>query len=39
MGGGPPGDLVIGIRVEPDPVFSRDGLDLHLELPITVAAG
>ena len=36
MGGGPPGDLIIGIRVEPDPVFSRDGLDLHLELPITV---
>ena len=35
--GGPPGDLVIVIRVAPHPHFRRDGLDLHLDLPITVA--
>ena len=34
--GGPPGDLVITVRVRPHPHFERDGLDLHLELPITV---
>ncbi|MBX3183848.1 MAG: DnaJ domain-containing protein [Polyangiaceae bacterium] len=36
-GGGPPGDLVLRIRVAPHPHFERDGLDLQLELPITVA--
>jgi curved DNA-binding protein len=35
--GGPPGDLVITVRVNPHPYFERDGLDLHLNLPITVA--
>jgi curved DNA-binding protein len=35
MGG--PGDLVITIRVNPHPSFERDGLDLYLNLPITVA--
>jgi curved DNA-binding protein len=34
--GGPPGDLVIVIRVAQHPHFRRDGLDLHLDLPITV---
>jgi curved DNA-binding protein len=34
--GGPPGDLVLTIRVTPHPVFERKGLDLHLDLPITV---
>jgi curved DNA-binding protein len=34
--GGPPGDLVLAIRVKPHPFFERDGLDLHLDLPITV---
>ena len=34
--GGPPGDLVITLHIQPDPVFSRDGMDLHLDLPITV---
>ena len=36
MGGGKPGDLVLTIRVTPHPVFERRGLDLHLDLPITV---
>lgn len=35
--GGPPGDLVIAVRVNPHPYFERDGLDLYLNLPITVA--
>jgi curved DNA-binding protein len=34
--GGPAGDLVITIRVNPHPFFERDGLDLYLNLPITV---
>jgi curved DNA-binding protein len=34
--GGSPGDLVLLIHVAPHPHFKRDGLDLHLDLPITV---
>jgi len=34
--GAPAGDLVITLHVEPDPVFRREGLDLHVDLPITV---
>jgi len=34
--GGPPGDLVLTIRVKPHPYFDRDGLDLYLDLPISV---
>ncbi len=37
LGGGPPGDALIEVHVEPHPLFRRDGDDLHLELPITVA--
>jgi curved DNA-binding protein len=33
--GGPPGDLVLVIRVQPHAYFERRGLDLHLDLPIT----
>ncbi len=36
MFGGPPGDLVLVIRVKPHPHFERDGLDLYLDLPVTV---
>jgi curved DNA-binding protein len=32
----PPGDLIIETRVRPHPHFRRDGLDLHLELPVTL---
>ena len=31
------GDLVITVRVEPDPRFERDGTDLRTELPLTLA--
>lgn len=34
--GGPPGDLIIAIRVRPHPYFEREGLDLYLDLPVTV---
>jgi curved DNA-binding protein len=36
MMGGPPGDLLITVHVNPHPHFERDGLDLYLNLPITV---
>jgi curved DNA-binding protein len=35
--GGPPGDLILTIRVAPHPHFERVGLDLYLDLPITPA--
>jgi len=35
-GGGPPGDLVIEIEVRPHPYLRREGLDLHLSLPVTL---
>ena len=31
------GDLVINVRVKPDPRFERKGTDLHTELPLTLA--
>jgi curved DNA-binding protein len=34
--GGAPGDLIIEIKVTAHPYFERKGLDLHLDLPITV---
>lgn len=35
--GGPHGDLILVIRVKPHPYFERIGLDLYLDLPISVA--
>ena len=35
VGGGPPGDLYLVVRVKPDRFFSRDGLDIHCTVPIT----
>jgi curved DNA-binding protein len=34
---GTAGDLLLTLHVEPHPHFKRDGDDLHLELPLTVA--
>jgi curved DNA-binding protein len=34
--GGPPGDLLLDIHVEPHKFFRREGDDLHLDVPITV---
>lgn len=37
QGGGPPGDLIVTFDVQPDPFFTRDGLDVSCEIPINVA--
>jgi curved DNA-binding protein len=34
---GPAGDLILVIHVQPHPSFRREGDDLHLTLPITIA--
>jgi molecular chaperone DnaJ len=36
-GGGPPGDLRVHVRVRPDPVFRREGNDVHSEVPVPVS--
>ncbi len=36
-GGGPAGDLLIQVNVEPHPTFTRDGQDLSVEVPITIS--
>jgi molecular chaperone DnaJ len=33
--GGPPGDLYVQIRVKQHPIFTREGNDLHCEVPIS----
>lgn len=35
--GGPPGDLLVKIVVSPDPVFRREGQNLLVDLPVTIA--
>jgi DnaJ-class molecular chaperone len=35
-GGGPPGDLLIEIEVNAHPRVRREGLDLHMDLPVTL---
>lgn len=37
LNGGPPGDALIEIRVAPHAFFRREGDDIHLELPVTLA--
>ena len=34
---GPPGDLLINIKVRADPYFKRDGFDIHTEYYLSVA--
>jgi DnaJ-class molecular chaperone len=36
LGGGPAGDAIVEVLVEPHPHFRRDDGDIHLELPITL---
>jgi curved DNA-binding protein len=36
-GGGPAGDVVITVKVQPDPRFERRGADLVTELPLTLS--
>jgi molecular chaperone DnaJ len=35
--GGPRGDLILTFRVQPHRFFTRDGLDIHVTVPINVA--
>ncbi len=35
--GGAPGDLILDLQIRPDPVLRRNGQDVELELPLTVA--
>ncbi|MCA9587887.1 MAG: DnaJ domain-containing protein [Myxococcales bacterium] len=35
--GGPPGDLILVTEVAPHPLFTREGEDLYLDVPITVS--
>lgn len=34
--GGPPGDAIVNVKVEPHPVLKPDGHDVRLELPVTL---
>jgi curved DNA-binding protein len=36
FGGGTPGDLLLTIHVTPHPFFTREGDDLHVEVPVTL---
>ncbi len=36
MGGGPAGDLVLRVTVAPHPWFKREGLDVLVEIPISI---
>ena len=36
IGGGPPGDALIEIKVRPHRIFTREGDDIHGELPISL---
>jgi molecular chaperone DnaJ len=35
--GGPPGDLYIVLEIQPDKVFTRQGLDIYYEMPISLS--
>jgi molecular chaperone DnaJ len=35
--GGPAGDFVLEVEVEPHPFYTRDGEDLHCVVPVTIA--
>ena len=37
FGGGPPGDLILTIHVTPHPLFRREGDDLYLDVPLSLA--
>ncbi|MUV39587.1 Chaperone protein DnaJ [Lentibacillus sp. JNUCC-1] len=37
INGGPPGDLFVGVRIQPHDFFERDGDHIYCELPLTFA--
>jgi DnaJ-class molecular chaperone len=36
INGGPPGDILINIKVAPHPYMTRDGNDIRMDLPVTL---
>jgi DnaJ-class molecular chaperone len=36
-GGGTPGDILLTVRVQPHPFFHREGKNLHVRVPVTLA--
>ncbi len=36
VNGGPPGDVYVETQIKSHPVFEREGLDIHVEAPITL---
>jgi DnaJ-class molecular chaperone len=36
MGGGPPGDALVELKIQPHKFFTRDGDDIRVELPISL---
>ena len=37
VGGGPAGDALIEVHIDPHPLFRREGDDIHIDLPLTIA--
>ncbi len=37
LNGGPAGDLYVVVNLKPHPVFTREGADLHCEMPVSFA--
>ncbi|HZS82437.1 MAG TPA: J domain-containing protein [Stellaceae bacterium] len=37
LGGGPAGDALVAVHVRPHPFFRREGDDIHVEVPVTLA--
>jgi DnaJ-class molecular chaperone len=37
FGAGPPGDALIEVHIAPHPFFRREGEDIHVELPVSLA--
>lgn len=35
--GGPPGDSILTVEIEPHECFRREGLDIHVDVPLTIA--
>ncbi len=36
MAGGPAGDALVEVKIEPHPIFARDGADITMDLPVTL---
>jgi molecular chaperone DnaJ len=34
---GPAGDVLVGVNIRPHPIFTRDGISVHCDFPVTFA--